>query len=538
MTKIFFITGGVISGIGKGITTASIGLIFKQMGYRVMIKKLDPYLNVDPGTMSPSQHGEVFVTDDGMECDMDLGHYERFTGITTTKESNITSGKIYQTLLNNERKGSYLGSTVQTIPHVTNLIQDFILKKKDDHDIILCEIGGTVGDIEALPFFETARQIKQKFKDSVAFIHLTYVPYLEAAKEIKTKPTQHSVKELMSIGIVPDVLICRSQVKIGKENKKKISLFCNVEESCVIEALDVESIYSIPLLYIEQGLHTALLRIAHLPQNDPNLKEFEDIVKKQSLIKKSVKILVAGKYNNKESYKSLFEAINHAGLKEMIVPEIKWVNTKKYDENEISEDLFTDVDGIIIPGGFGIEGIEGKIKIISYAREHNIPILGICYGFQLMVIEFARNVLGIKNAASEEFEMEHTTNLVGLITSFEKDGKVEVRSKHSDIGGTMRLGAYKGTLKEGSLAFKCYESDSFSERHRHRYEIDISYEEEFAKKGFIFSGISKDGKLPEIGEIEGLKFFLGVQFHPELKSQILKPHPLFVNFIIACDKAR
>ena len=531
MTKVLFITGGVVSGIGKGITTASVALIFKEMGYNVMIKKLDPYLNVDPGTISPSQHGEVFVTEDGMECDMDLGHYERFTGIETGKDNNITAGKIYQTLLENERKGKYLGSTVQTIPHVTNLIRDFILKKKESCDIILCEIGGTVGDIEALPFFEAARQIKQKLKSSVAFIHVTYVPYLEMAKEIKTKPTQHSVKELMAIGIVPDVLICRSSVKIGKENKKKIALFCNVEEAGVIEALDVPNIYSIPLSYVEQGLHSQLLKAVGLPEQEPNLKAFEAIVNKANSAKKHVKILIAGKYPTKESYKSLFEAINHASITNDAKPELIWLNTKKFDADEIPEETFKNIEAIIVPGGFGVDGVEGKIKVIKYAREHNIPILGICYGMQLMVIEFARNILGIKNAASEEFGLEGTENIIGLMESFEKDGKIEVRNKNSELGGTMRLGAYKAILKEGSLAYQCYGSETIFERHRHRYEIDIKYKKQFEDKGFIFSGLSSDGKLPEIAEIPELTFFLGVQFHPELKSQIQKPHPIFVNLI-------
>jgi CTP synthase len=531
MTKVFFVTGGVVSGIGKGITTASIALIFKQMGYSVMIKKLDPYLNVDPGTISPSQHGEVFVTDDGVECDMDLGHYERFTGIISTKDSNITSGKIYQTLLENERKGKYLGATVQTIPHVTNLIKDFILKKKENYDIILCEIGGTVGDIEALPFFEAARQIKQKMKGDVAFIHLTYIPYLESAREIKTKPTQHSVKELMSIGIVPDALICRSSIKIGKENKKKISAFCNVEEEAVIEALDVPNIYNIPILYSQQGLHLELLKAVNLPMQNPDLTLFEDVICKANAAKKHIKILIAGKYSTKESYKSLYEAINHASIPNDIKVDVIWLNTKKYDEIEPASDTFEGVNAIIIPGGFGIEGVEGKMKVIKHARENNIPILGICYGMQLMCIEFARNVLGIKNASSEEFEIENAKNIVGLMTSFEKNGKLEIRSKTSDMGGTMRLGAYKAVLKEGSLAFKCYNHNTIFERHRHRYEIDIFYKNQFEENGLIFSGLSEDEKLPEICEIPKLDFFLGVQFHPELKSQILNPHPIFVGLI-------
>jgi CTP synthase len=531
MTKIFFVTGGVVSGIGKGITTASIGLIFKQMGYKVMIKKLDPYLNIDPGTMSPSQHGEVFVTEDGIECDMDLGHYERFTGILSSKDSSVTAGRIYQNLIENERKGKYLGATVQTIPHVTDLIKDFILKKKENYDIIICEIGGTVGDIEALPFFETARQIKQKLKDAVAFVHLTFIPYLESAKEIKTKPTQHSVKELMSIGIVPDVIVCRSAVKIGKEEKRKIALFCNVDEQSVVEAIDVSNIYEIPKLYADQKLHIALLKAVNLPLQNPDLESFKKIVQKSNSASKKVNILVAGKYATKESYKSLFEAINHASIQNDSINEIHFVNVKEYDNTPLPADIFKNIDAIIIPGGFGIEGVEGKLKIIEKARKENIPTLGICYGMQLMVIEFARNVLGIKNASSEEFNLEDGENLVGLITSFEKDGKMQNRTKHSNLGGTMRLGAYNATLQKGSLASKIYDSLEISERHRHRYEIDISHQDRFAKKGFVFSGISKSGELPEICEIQNLKFFLGVQFHPELKSQILHPHPIFIALI-------
>lgn len=535
MTRILFVTGGVVSGIGKGITTASIGLIFKQLNYNVIIKKLDPYLNVDPGTISPSQHGEVFVTDDGMECDMDLGHYERFTGLDATRENNITAGKIYQILLENERKGKYLGATVQTIPHVTNLIKDFILRKKESYDIILCEIGGTVGDIEALPFFEAARQIKQKMKEKVAFVHLTYIPYLEVAKEIKTKPTQHSVKELMSIGIVPDLLICRSSVKLGRETKKKIALFCNVEEGAVIEALDIPNIYALPLLYVEQNLHLELLKALHLSEREPNLAELENIINKANSAKKTIKILVAGKYHAKEAYKSLCEAIVHASIANSVKVEISWINTRKYDLGEnISLSTLLEADAIIIPGGFGEEGVEGKMKFIKFARENNIPILGICYGFQLMVIEFMRNVLGIKNASSEEFASPEDKIIVGFIEKFDNNGKVEIRNKNTDMGGSMRLGAFKAAVLENTLAFKCYNTAIISERHRHRYEIDISYKQSLAEKGFIFSGVSIDGKLPEIGEIEGLDFFLGVQFHPELKSQLFKPHPLFVNLIKIC----
>lgn len=537
--RIIFVTGGVVSGIGKGISTASIGLIFKQLGYRVVMKKLDPYLNVDPGTISPAQHGEVFVTEDGMECDMDLGHYERFTGIDATKDSNITSGKIYKTLLENERKGKYLGSTVQTIPHITNLIQEFILRGSENVDVILCEIGGTVGDIEALPFFEAARQIKQKHKEGVAFVHLTYVPYLEPAKELKTKPTQHSVKELMSIGIVPDALICRSAIKLGKENKKKIALFCNVYESAVIEAPNVQNIYSIPLLYVKQNFHLELLRTLKLKDANPDLTELEDIIKKIDTAKGVVRVLIAGKYLTKESYKSLCEALVHASATHSVRVDICFVNTKQYDLDKIEIGLFEGIDAIIIPGGFGPEGVEGKLKFIRYARENNIPTLGICYGFQLMVIEFAKNVLGIQNATSEEFaKTENDVILVGLMENFERNGKIEKRTKTSDMGGSMRLGSYKTILKEGSLAAKCYKSNTIFERHRHRYEVNISLKEEFERKGFIFSGISSDGNLPEVGEILNLDFFIGVQFHPELKSKLFVPHPLFLSLIDASIKRR
>jgi CTP synthase len=481
--------------------------------------------------MSPSQHGEVFVTEDGMECDMDLGPYERFTGISSTKDSNITAGRIYQMLLENERKGSYLGATVQTIPHVTSLIQEFILKNKEACDIIICEIGGTVGDIEALPFFEAARQVKRAFKKDVAFVHLTYVPYLEFSGEIKTKPTQHSVKELMSIGISPTVLICRSSVPIGEESKKKIALFCNVDEACVIEGLDTPNIHSTPQVYAEQKLHLALSAEVGLPAIEPNLKDFAKIIEQENNASKKVNILIAGKYSANESYKSLFEAIRHACAAQRAKPEIKFINAKNYDDSCFSANLAEEIDAIIIPGGFGMEGVAGKIKVIEWAIKANIPTLGICFGMQLMMIEFARNELCIKNASSEEFEAGDATNIIGLITSFEKDGKLEARSKTSNLGGTMRLGAYPCKLLEGSLAKKIYGTDEISERHRHRYEANIKYKQAFEDKGMLISGLSLDGALPEICEVKGLRFFLGTQFHPELKSQILKPHPIFNSLI-------
>ena len=532
--KFIFVTGGVVSSLGKGIATASIGLILKQMGYRVILKKLDPYLNIDPGTMNPTQHGEVFVTEDGMECDLDLGHYERFTGINTNVDNNITSGKIYQTLIENERKGKYLGATVQTIPHVTNLIKEFIYRKSDMHDFVLCEIGGTVGDIEALPFFESIRQIKQQFKHRTAFIHLTYVPFLESSKEIKTKPTQHSVKELMSIGIVPDILICRSSVKIGKENKRKIALFCNVDESAVIEALDVDNVYSIPIHYAKQGIHRSILSavgIAAAPQ-EPDLSKLETLLHSYSHVKKIINIGIAGKYTSyKDSYKSIIEAISHAGMHIGAVPQIHWINTKLLDEKEITSEL-DGLDCLVIPGGFGVDGTVGKMRVIKYAREQNVPTLGICFGMQLMLIEVAKNILEIKNATSEELDKDGSgEHVIGLISSFEKNGVLERRTKDSNLGGTMRLGRYEAVLRPNSLTAKIYGAESIFERHRHRYEADVKYMEEFSKHGIVFAGLSPDGKLPEIVENKNCKFFIGVQFHPELKSKLLEPHPLFLELL-------
>jgi CTP synthase len=535
MVRFIFVTGGVVSSLGKGITTASIGAILKSMGYSVSLKKLDPYLNIDPGTMNPSEHGEVFVTEDGAECDLDLGHYERFTQITTTKESNITSGKIYQTLIQNERQGKYLGKTVQTIPHVTDLISQFITHNPKRSDFIICEVGGTVGDIEALPFFETIRQIRQKHKNKTMLVHLTYVPYLATSKEIKTKPTQHSVKELMSIGLAPDALLCRSSLHIGKENKRKIALFCNVEQESVFEGLDVKSIYEIPPLYVEQNMHGIIMQYFGIEEfHIPDLEHFKNYSQKLLQAKKEkqkVTISVIGKYiNHADSYKSICESLEHACVALEKYPEIIWIDSEEFTNKEPTIEDLKGAACVIIPGGFGVRGIEGKIKWAKFLRENNIPTLGICLGMQVMVAEFARNVLGITDATSAEWS-NTGTKIIDIIEQFEKDGKLEKRSYTTDLGGTMRLGSYTTYItNKNTLAYKIY-GEKCTERHRHRYEVDITYKEKFQQHGMLFSVISTDN-LPEIVEITNNHFFIGVQFHPEFKSVFNKVSPLFKALIM------
>lgn len=547
MARFIFITGGVVSSLGKGIATASIGAILKSMGYSVFLKKLDPYLNIDPGTMNPVEHGEVFVTNDGGECDLDLGHYERFTGIMTSKASNITSGKIYQQLIQNERKGKYLGKTVQTIPHVTNLMSDFITNNPEKADFIICEVGGTVGDIEALPFFETIRQIRQKYKNKTMLIHLTYVPYLAPSREIKTKPTQHSVKELMSIGLAPDAILCRSSVHIGKENKKKIALFCNVNEEAVFEGLDVKSIYEIPPLYLEQDMHKVILdHFGIAEERKPNLNHFKEYtVKLQNAKKEKNKITIAviGKYtHHADAYKSICESLEHSCVSFGKYPEIVWIDSEDFDSQAPTIDDLKGANCAIIPGGFGIRGIEGKIKWAEFLRTNNIPTLGICLGMQVMVTEFARNQLQIADACSAEWiesvphgtgesgQIKLGTKLIDIIEQFEKDGKIEKRCNKTDLGGTMRLGLYTAEIHDkSSIAYKIYGAQ-FSERHRHRYEVDASYKAQFEQNGMNFSVISQDN-LPEIVEIPTHKFFIGVQFHPEFQSSFFKPSPLFQALI-------
>jgi CTP synthase len=535
MAKLIFITGGVVSSLGKGITTASIGAILKSMGYTITLKKLDPYLNIDPGTMNPAEHGEVFVTNDGIETDLDLGHYERFTGILTSKDSSITSGKIYQQLIQNERQGKYLGKTVQTIPHVTDLIAKFITNNPKNVDFILCEIGGTVGDIEALPFFEAIRQLRHKHKNKTMLFHLTYVPYLATSREIKTKPTQHSVKELMSIGITPDALVCRSSVHIGKENRKKIALFCNVDECAVFEGLDVKSIYEIPPLYVEQNIHNVIANHFEIEDaKEPNVEHFAKYAntlldaKKE---KRRVKIAIIGKYNNHgDAYKSLCESLEHASVHFGLCPEIIWIDAEDFSEQMPTMDDLKGAQCVVIPGGFGSRGIEGKIKFITLSRENNIPTLGICLGMQLMVIEFARNILGITDACSSEWS-DDGEKIVDLIEQFEKDGIIEKRNGNTEIGGSMRLGGYHTKITHGALAHKIYKNLTISERHRHRYEVTTKYTSQFEKHGMIFSGYSQTDVLPEIIEIQNHKFFIGVQFHPEFQSHFDEPSPLFLALI-------
>jgi len=534
MAKYIFITGGVVSSIGKGLASASIAALLQARGYKVSLRKLDPYLNVDPGTMSPTQHGEVYVTEDGTETDLDLGHYERFTGIKSTKYDNVTAGKIYSTLLQKERKGDYLGMTVQVIPHVTNLIKEFIFKNTEDFDFILCEIGGTVGDIEALPFLEAIRQIRQElgFK-AVQFVHLTLLPYIATSKELKTKPTQHSVKELRAIGIQPDFILCRASKEISEHEKDKISLFCNVPKSHVVSSLDAKIIYEVPIKYHEQGLDQQLLAgfdMANVPSVD--LDRWYKVVRDIEQKSREVTIAIVGKYGSLEdSYISIVESLNHASIKNFTKVNLKWVNARRLTDEVIAQ-KFEDVDGILVPGGFGNDGVEGKIEVIKYAREKQIPFFGICLGMQLAVVEFARNVCGIEDAYSTEFR-NCTNPVIAMITEWQRDGQKEVRDENNDMGGTMRLGSYDCNLARGSLLESIYGEKKISERHRHRYEFNPHYKTQIENKGLIFSGESADGKLCEAIELRGHPWFVAVQFHPEFKSQLFKPHPLFSSFLNA-----
>jgi CTP synthase len=537
MTQYIFITGGVVSSLGKGICAASLASLLKCHGYKVRIRKLDPYLNVDPGTMSPTQHGEVFVTEDGAETDLDLGHYERFTGNNTKKSDNVTAGQIYQKLLRKERKGDYLGGTVQVIPHVTNLIKEFITSNLSAEDFIICEIGGTVGDIEGLPFFEAIRQLGNDLsRSNVLYIHVTLVPYIKAAKELKSKPTQHSVKELRSIGITPNILICRSEKYLTKKEKDKIALFCNLDQEDVIQAIDKNNIYQVPLELQQQGLDQQVLNYFKLDmKTDEIFSKWHDLENKIAQTKQVVTIAIIGKYTSlSESYKSIIESLDHAGYALGKKINIKWVDARKLD-NDVS--VLDNSDGILVPGAFGINGSLGKMSSIKFARENAKPFLGICYGMQMAIIEFANNVLNLKNASSSELTNDENIQdncLVGLMTEWDKSGNKEVRNKNSDLGGTMRLGSYPCHIKPGSLAEKIYGKNIINERHRHRYEVNISYKEQFEQNGLIFSGLSPDGKLPEIMEIPNHPFFFAVQFHPEFKSRPLNPHPAFLAFVKAC----
>ena len=534
MARYVFITGGVVSSLGKGIASAALGALLQARGYRVRLRKLDPYLNVDPGTMSPYQHGEVFVTDDGAETDLDLGHYERFTGVSAQQADNITTGRIYQDIIAKERRGDYLGATVQVIPHVTDAIKDFILSDHGDADFVLCEIGGTVGDIEGLPFFEAIRQLGQELDPGqAAFVHLTLLPYIPSAGEMKTKPTQHSVKELRSIGIQPNIILCRCDRAIPEDEKKKIALFCNVRESSVVEARDLQTIYEAPIAYHLAGLDTELLRhfgVTVAPQ--PDLARWETIVKRLKAPDGDVTIAVVGKYTElKDAYKSLIEALQHGGVANNVKVNLRWVESEKFEEKGDGwvDDLHG-VHGVLVPGGFGERGTEGKIAAVTFAREHGVPFFGICFGMQMACIEAARNQAGLKGASSTEFGATKYP-IVGLMTEWLKGNELEKRAAEGDLGGTMRLGAYRAVLEPESKVAGIYGDTEISERHRHRYEVNTKYREKLEGAGLIFSGMSPDGLLPEIVERRDHPWFIGVQYHPELKSRPFEPHPLFASFI-------
>ncbi|GJL84829.1 MAG: CTP synthase [Micavibrio sp.] len=534
MTRYIFITGGVVSSLGKGLGSAALGALLQARGYKVRLCKLDPYLNVDPGTMSPFQHGEVYVTDDGAEADLDLGHYERFTGVPAKAADNTTTGRIYTSVLQKERRGDYLGATIQVIPHITNEIKEFIAEKENTADFVLCEIGGTVGDIESLPFLEAIRQFGNEVGgDRALFLHVTLLPYIPAAGELKTKPTQHSVKELMSYGIRPQILLCRADREIDEDERKKIALFCNIDYPKVIPALDVSSIYEVPLTYHAEGLDKQVMEsfgIDDIP--DLDLSIWEDIVERVKAPEGEVKIAVVGKYTDlTDSYKSLNEALTHGGIANSVKVKLKFLESELF-ETEDPADHLKGVHGVLVPGGFGERGAEGKIKAVQYAREKKIPYFGICFGMQMAVIEAARNLCNIKDASSSEFEGKGT-HIIGLMTEWEKGGKKEKRGSETDKGGTMRLGAYPAKLVKGSKVAEIYDTTKISERHRHRYEVNINYKDQLEKEGIQFSGLSPDGKLPEIIEHKDHPWFIGVQFHPELKSKPFDPHPLFVSFIKA-----
>ncbi|NVO54811.1 CTP synthase [Rhodobacteraceae bacterium B1Z28] len=542
MARFIFITGGVVSSLGKGLASAALGALLQARGYSVRLRKLDPYLNVDPGTMSPFEHGEVFVTDDGAETDLDLGHYERFTGVAARKTDSVSSGRIYSNVLEKERRGDYLGKTIQVIPHVTNEIKDFIAIGEDEVDFMLCEIGGTVGDIEGLPFFEAIRQFSQdKPRGQCLFMHLTLLPFIKASGELKTKPTQHSVKELRSIGLAPDILVCRSEGPIPKKEREKLALFCNVRPDSVIAAQDLSTIYDAPLAYHREGLDQAVLDAFQIsPAPKPDLTKWEDVSDRIHNAEGQIKVAIVGKYTQLEdAYKSIAEALTHGGMANRVKVKVEWVDAEIFD----TEDAAPHLEGfhaILVPGGFGERGTEGKIKAAQYAREHKVPYLGICLGMQMAVIEAARNAAGISEAGSEEFDHESGKRRFEPVVYHLKEWvqgnhKVE-RKVGDDKGGTMRLGAYDAVLAEGSKVAEVYGGTSIEERHRHRYEVDIKYRDKLEKVGLNFSGMSPDGRLPEIVEWSDHPWFIGVQYHPELKSKPFAPHPLFRDFVRAAKE--
>ena len=541
-TKFIFITGGVLSSLGKGLAASAIGALLEARGLKVTFQKLDPYINVDPGTMNPFQHGEVYVTEDGAETDLDLGHYERFTSAQMSAKNNYTSGKIYYSVITKERKGVYLGGTVQIIPHVTDEIKSVILELAESNiDVAIVEIGGTVGDIESLPFLEAIRQLGHELgKQNALFIHVTYVPYIKTAGELKTKPTQHSVKELRAIGIQPDIILCRTDRFLPLDIKKKISLFCNVDVEDVITAKDVDCIYEIPLVFHQEGLDERIVEKLNIWTREPDLSPWHEVVRKFYNPKDTVKIAIVGKYVDlKDSYKSLHEALVHGGLANDLRVELKYVRSDELSEANV-EEMLADADGILVPGGFGSRGIEGKILAINYARTKKVPFFGICLGMQLSVVEFARNVLGWKEANSTEFDPETPYPVIYLMKEWYdyRKGRIERRDEGCDLGGTMRLGAYPCVLKPGSICHKTYGVDKILERHRHRYEFNNAYRQAFEERGLKVVGTSPDGELVEIVELEDHPWFVGVQFHPEFKSKPLAPHPLFVDFIRASYENR
>lgn len=534
MTRFIFITGGVVSSLGKGLASAALGAVLQARGYKVRLRKLDPYLNVDPGTMSPYQHGECYVTDDGAETDLDLGHYERFTGVASRQSDNITTGRIYSNILAKERRGDFLGATVQVIPHVTDAIKEFVTADLDDVDFLLCEVGGTVGDIESLPFLEAIRQLGNELgRERACFVHLTLVPYIASAGELKTKPTQHSVQQLQSVGIRCDILLCRSEHDLPASARKKIALFCNLREQAVIPALNASSIYEVPIAYHREGFDREVLRHFGLPQPEPDLGRWTEIVRRLQQPEGEVEIAIVGKYTDLlDAYKSLAEALTHGGIANSVRVKLNWLESEQFEGPNPNYEPLARAHAILVPGGFGERGAEGKIRAVRYAREKRVPYFGICFGMQMACIEAARDLCGIENANTTEFGAT-SDPVVGLLTEWVRGNALEQRSENDNKGGTMRLGAYECDLAAGSHVAEIYGRRRIQERHRHRYEVNINYKDRLEKAGLRFSGMSPDGQLPEIVEIPDHPWFVGVQFHPELKSKPFDPHPLFTSFVKA-----
>ncbi len=540
MTRFIFITGGVVSSLGKGLSAAALGALLQARGFKVRLRKLDPYLNVDPGTMSPYQHGEVYVTDDGAETDLDLGHYERYAGVPSRRSDSVTTGRIYSTVIARERRGEYLGATVQVIPHVTDAIKEFIQADLDGEDFVLCEIGGTVGDIESLPFLEAIRQLGYELgRERVMFVHLTLVPYIPSAAELKTKPTQHSTKELLALGIQPDILLCRCDRPIPLAARRKIALFCNLRESRVIPAIDVDTIYGVPAAYHAEGFDREVCAHFGVKAPEPDLERWNEIVELIHKPEGRVTIAIVGKYTHlPDSYKSLAEAMTHGGLANNVGVDLDWIDSEVFEAEAEAVHKLDGVHGILVPGGFGVRGTDGMIKAARFARERRVPYFGICFGMHMAIIEAARDLADLPGAGSTEFgPCRHP--VVGLMTEWSRGNTVERRNSTDDLGGTMRLGAYPAVLAPGSRVAEIYDAEHISERHRHRYEVNIHYKERLEATGLRFSGISPDGELPEIVEIPDHPWFVGVQFHPELKSRPFAPHPLFTSFIRAArDQSR